>query len=590
MTPEPETHSAYPQRRLAALVSADAKSYSRLMADDEIGTIRRLTSYRTLMRDIIDRFHGRVVDTPGDNVLAEFRSAVEAVESAVAIQETLRTRNAELPEDRRLEFRIGVNVGDVVAEGERIYGDAVNLAARLEALADAGGICISGPVHDQVATKLPITWESLGEQPLKNIGRRIQVYRARLAPGALSTDVLLRPAYRPSIAVLPFDETDAGEARRYFAEGIIEDIIGALGSLSDLFVISRTSTARYHSPVDVGSVGRDLGVRYVLSGSVRRAGERLRIATELADTESHTVLWTDRIDGRADDLFDLQDRISEKTVTTIAPHVRAAEIRRALRKRPDSLDAYDFMLRGLALLYRLGRAEFDQARSMFEQSIALDPGYATPYALISLWHGIRVGQGWSTAIRDDYADANRFAQAALDRDPFDAAALAISGHVRALLFHDYEGAFTLFDRAIASGPNSAVAWLRSSPTYTYVGDAAEGRRRAHIALRLSPFDPHLFYVYTALGFAAYTAAEYEEAINWGRRAMAHNPNFTANLRFLAASLAAAGRRTEAADVGRALLVLEPQFRVQPFCEAYAYQDPGRRAALAEHLESAGLPH
>jgi TolB-like protein/class 3 adenylate cyclase len=586
-----ERHAGTPsvERRLTAILSADAKGYSRLMSIDEIGTVRTLTAHRAVMRDAIARFRGRVVDSPGDNLLAEFPSVVDAVECAADIQHALGQRNAELPEERRLAFRIGVNIGEVLIEGDRIYGDAVNVAARLEALADAGGICISDPVYEHVAPKLALKWESLGEQPIKNIARRVHVYRARLLPGALPTDALLRPAYRPSIAVLPFRELDAVAAHRYFAEGIVEDIIGALASLTDLFVISRTSTARYQGDVDVASVGRELAVRYVLSGSVRRAGKRIRITAELSDTDTETVLWTDRIEGGDDDLFALQDQLSEKTVTTIAPYVRAAEIRRALRKRPDSLDAYDFMLRGLDLLYRLRRGDFERAREMFDRSLSLDPAYATPYALTALWHSIRIGQGWSPNTLVDYADAGRFAQAALERDAFDASALSITGHVRALLFHDYEGALSFFDRAIAASPNSAVAWIRSSPTYSYVGDAVEAKRRAQIGLRLSPFDPHLFYAYTALGFASYTARDFEDSIAWGRKAMAHNPNFTANLRFLAASLAATGRISEAADVGRALVRVEPGFRVNEFCENYAYKDSTRRTALAEHLRSAGLP-
>ena len=259
------------------------------------------------------------------------------------------------------------------------------------------------------------------------------------------------------------------------------------------------------------------------------------------------------------------------------------------QERPENLDAYDFMLRGLDLLYHLRRDEFEQAREMFDKSIALDPRYATPYALYALWHSIRVGQGWSEDPRADHVAANRLGEAALERDPFDARALALCGHMRAYLFHDYEGAFALFDRAIAVSPNSATAWGRSSPTYSYVGDAVEAKRRAQIALRLSPLDPHLFYVHTALCLACYTGGQYEEAVGWGRRAFSQNPNYAAILRFLAASLAAAGHSAEAQPIARALLDIEPGFRVQRFCDGYAYKDPARRAALAEHLRAAGLP-
>jgi TolB-like protein/class 3 adenylate cyclase/cytochrome c-type biogenesis protein CcmH/NrfG len=580
------------ERRLAAVLSADGKNYSRLMSEDEIGTVRTLTAHRTVMRDAIARVHGRVVDTPGDNLLAEFASAAEAVQCAVEIQQTLRQRNDELSPGRRLEFRIGVNVGEVIDDGERIYGDTVNIAARLEALADGGGLCISGIAHDQIVHLLPLTWESLGAQMVKNIARPVRVYRARLAAaaGTPTPPGALRPTRRPSIAVLPFRELDVPEGQRYFGDGIMEDVVGAIASLPDLFVISRSSAARFReSGLDVRSIGRELSVRYVLSGIVRRAGERIRITAELADCETQTILWTDKIDGRATDLFDLQDRLSEKIITTIAPHVREADLRRALRERPENLDAYDFMLRGLDLLYRLTRREFDLARDMFERAIILDPGYAAPHALTALWHSIRVGQGWSTDVQADHAAVARFAESALERDPFDARALALYGHLKALLFHEYEGAIALFDRAIAVSPNSAGAWGRSSPTYSYIGDAGEARRRAQIALRLSPFDPQVFLIHTALGLACYTAGDYEEAVSWCRKAMAQSPNYTANLRFLAASLAASGLPAEAHRIGRALLDIEPGFRVQRFCDGYAYKDAARRTLLGNHLRAAGLP-
>ena len=578
-------------RRLAAVLSADAHGYSRLMGEDDVGTVRTLTAHQALMRETVPRFHGRVVDTPGDNMLAEFPSVVDAVECAVRLQQALQDRNAELPEHRRLEFRIGINLGEVLVDDQRIYGDAVNVAARIETMAHPGGICVSGIVYDQVIGKLSFRWEPLGEQSAKNIIRPFRVYRLRDTAVPVPTSVRAEiPADRPSIAVLPFSGPGYPEAEQYFGDGIVDDIIAALASLPDLFVISRTSTSRFRErPLDVKAVGRDLGVRYVLSGNVRRAGERLRIGAELSDTETQKVLWTDRIEGRTDDLFELQDRLSEKTITTIAPSVREAEVRRALRKRPENLDAYDFTLRGLDLLYRLRRSEFDRANEMFERAMAADPSYAAPYALSATWHSIRVMQGWSDDPAADFAAVHRFGEAALERDPYDARALALCGHLRALLFRDYDGAIALFDRALAGSPNSAVAWVRSSPTYSYLGDGAESKRRAAIALRLSPFDPQLFYTHTALALACYTAGDFDEASVWGRKAMSQNRNFTANLRFLAASLAAAGRIAEAREIGVALLAVEPGFRVRAFCEGYAYKDAARRAALAGHLRLAQLP-
>jgi len=578
------------ERRLSAVVSADGKEYSRLMSADEIGTVRMLIAYRSLMREAIAEFHGRVVDSPGDNVLAEFASAADAVSCSVEIQRRLGERNGELPEQRRLEFRIGVNFGDVLVDGDRIYGDTVNVAARLQGLADAGGVCLSGVAHDQVADKLGLEWAALGEVSVKNIPYPVRTYRLRqhspsVARPRARTAVV--PAYRPSIAVLPFREIDTGG---YLGDGIAEHIVVALASLPDLFVVSLTSTARFRDPsIDVRSVGDELGVRYLLSGSVRRMGEQLRITAELADSDTRTILWTDKIAGHSDDVFDLQDRISERTITTIAPYVREAELRRVFRKRPENLDAYDFTLRGLDLLYRLHPAEFERAHEMFERAIALDPRYATPYALSALWYSIRVEQGWSTQPEADRAAVMRHAEMALEHDPSDARALALCGHLRAFQLHDYEGALALFDRALSSSPNSSIAWVRSSPTYSYLGDGTEAARRALQGLKLSPFDPHLFYTHGVLVLAAYTSGDFEGAAAWGRKALAENSRFTATLRILTAALAAAGNLHEARGMAARLLEADPNFRVAPFCDRYAFRDADRRAALADDLRAAGLP-
>jgi DNA-binding SARP family transcriptional activator/TolB-like protein len=394
----------------------------------------------------------------------------------------------------------------------------------------------------------------------------------------------------PSIAALPFREYGEADEQGYFGAGFIEDIVGALATFPDLFVVSRNSTARFQpGALDTRKVALELGVRYLLTGSIRRSDRKLRIVAELSDAETGTVLWDYSTTGSADDLFSLQDQLSERIITTIAPYIRNAEIRRAFQKRPESLGAYDLMLRGLHLLYRLTPEPFAQAREMFRRSIELDPGYAAPHALSALWHSIRLGQGWSENRADDQASVARLAAAAIERDPFDARALALAGHVRGFILHDYDGAFALFERAIAASPNSALAWARSSPTFSFIGEPDEARRRAVLAVRLSPFDPHLFFTLSALGLACYTAGQFNEAVAWGRRSAAENPNFTANLRTLVASLAAAGDVTEAQRTAQALLAVSPAFRVGPFCEGYAYRDPMRREALAQHLRLAGLP-
>jgi TolB-like protein len=404
------------------------------------------------------------------------------------------------------------------------------------------------------------------------------------APGQLEP-----PPGRPSIAVLPFHVHGEGETQTYFGDGVVEDIIGALASLREVFVISRSSTLRYRGAgADVRTVGREVGVGYVLSGSVRRSGDRLRVSAEVAETGRGTVVWASHFDGISDDLFALQDQIASRVVSTIAPQVREAELRRALRKRPDSMEAYDCVLRGMAQRYHLNLEDFADARTWLERAIALDPGYAAPYALLADWHSIRVNQGWSTDPTADNAEVIRLATAAFERDSFDAMALALCGHVKSLLLHEFDDAIALFDRAISASPSSAIAWTRSSPTFSYIGDAREAIRRAEQGLRLSPFDLHIFFAHAILGLALYVAAEHEEGIRWGRKAREENPRWTANLRFLAVNLAAAGHLDEAREVGRALLAVEPGFRVGRFIEGYALRDPVR-ARFGDHLRQAGLP-
>jgi transcriptional regulator with AAA-type ATPase domain/TolB-like protein/Tfp pilus assembly protein PilF len=395
---------------------------------------------------------------------------------------------------------------------------------------------------------------------------------------------------RPSIAVVPFRVEGEGETKSYFGEGIVEDIVGALASIRELLVISRSSTLRYGGPtVDVRAIGRELSVSYALSGSVRRSGSRMRVSVELAETASGTVHWASHFDGASDDPFALQDDIATRVVGTLAPQVREAELRRALRKRPDSLEAYDCALRGLALIYRLNREDFGTARTWLEKAMALDPGYAMPYALLAIWHTISSGQGWSKNPAMDQAEVLRFATAAIARDGFDAMALALCGHAKSILRYEFEEAMLLFDRATEASPSSAIAWTRSSPTYSYIGDPKEAIRRVEQALRLSPFDPHIFLPHTALTLANYVAGEYDESARWGRIAREENAQYTANLRLLAASLAAAGHEDEAREVGHALLAAEPTFEVGRFVDAYAIRDPERRDRLAQHLRRAGLP-
>jgi adenylate cyclase len=582
------------RRQLAAVLFADVAGYTRLMDAYEAETHPRMMALLTeVVRPAVDDNAGRIVKGTGDGFLACFASVHSAVQAAASIQREVQHREASQPREKQIAFRMGLHSGDIVVEATDVYGAGVNLAARLQEMAEPGNLLISGAVYEQLGSNLKLPSVDLGNVRLKNIANPVRVFKIVTSPGRGPPLTPASRTYahsRPSIAVLPFFEYGADADQSYFGDGLVEDVVGALASLPEIFVISRSSTLKYReNPPNIQAIANELGVRYILWGSVRRRNERLRISAELADAETQAVIAPYQVEGSIGDLFSLQDGLVERVVQKITPNIRDAELRRIRRQRPDSLDAYDSTLRGLDLLYRLDRDEFEQARQMFHRAIMLDEDYAAPHAFIALWHAIRIGQGWSSERAADMAKVDEFASAALQRDPNDVWALALSGHLRALLFRDFDTAFELFEHALRASPNSAFAWSRSSPAFSYIGDTMEARRRAEQALRLSPFDPHIFFTHCALGLAAYTEGDYVSAVAWGRRSHAENPAYTANLRFLAASLAADGQLTEAIRIGESLRRLEPGFAARKFIDTYAYRDERFRTKLLEHLLVAGLP-
>lgn len=581
------------QRTLAAILFADIAGFTRLMDQYEAETYPRLMRLiEEIVEPAVAAANGNIVKNTGDGFFARFGSVNEAFRCATEIQQSIDSREAGQPAEKRIAFRMGLHVGDVVIEARDVYGAGVNLAARLQEIASPGGLAISSSVREQLGAglKLPIT--DLGNISLKNIADPVRVFQVELIqpPQEPARVAGAHRHSRPSIAVLPFIEYGANAEDSLIGVGISEDAIAALASLPDLFVISRNSTLRYREPQpNTQAIGRELGVRYICSGVVRRSGNRLRVSAEVADVESRMVIATDRFEGDTGDLFALQDQLTERVLQTIAPHIRDAERRRVRTRRTDSLDAYEYMLRGLDLVYRLELAEFEQARTMFERSISLDEDYAAPYAFIALWHSIRFQQGWSPDAAQDLKSVDEFAAAALLRDQNDVWGLSLSGHLRAFLFRDFDAAFALFDRALRVSPNSAFAWARSSPAFNYVGNTAEARRRAEEALRLSPFDPHIFFTHCTLAIAAYIEGDYKTAITWARRSYAESPSYTANLRFLAASFAADGQLEDARSAGERLIRLDPHFRVYNFLRNYPLQDERLKSRLGEHLLAAGLP-
>jgi TolB-like protein/class 3 adenylate cyclase/Tfp pilus assembly protein PilF len=589
------------RRRLAAVLGADIMGYSALMARAEEDTYRRVGAECDRVVREIERAHGFVFNVAGDGVMAEFPSAIEALKCALRIQADAARRNARLPPDERITFRIGINAGEILVQDGRRGGTTINVASRLEALAEPGGVAISAAVFEQVRGTVAAAYEPVGQQRLKNIRDPVMVYAVPAAAcsswlgmPALPRQSVTAPAeapgeYRPSLAVLPFRTLQKDRSDAYFAEGMIDDIIRALGGLKDLLVISRSSTIGFaRMPLDVRRVGHELDVRYVLHGSVRRAGNALRIAVELSESASGSVIWADRFDGDMTELFDLQDRIALRVATAIAPQLRERELERALRKHPDNLTAYDLTLQALDRFYRMDRASLEQARELLEQAIAHDPGYATAYSHLASLRMRWIGQGWSTDEMADRAAAAHTARMAIERDRNDALGLAIYGHLQSYLLKDYELAQQYLERAMAAGPSCAWAWGYSSLTCGYLGDVPTAVARAERAVRLSPLGADSFWLEHYLSQAYYMAGRLDDAIAWGRMSAAHAGANTSNLRALIASLVAAGELDEARKLAQHLMRLAPDFRITTF----RARTPLRgevRDLFADRLRQAGVP-
>jgi adenylate cyclase len=594
------------ERRLAAILGADIMGYSALMERNEEETHHRVGTELDRFRREIERSHGRIFSFAGDGLMAEFPSAVEALKCSLRVQADATRRNAGLPPDEQIRFRIGLNSGELVLQKGRTGGTAVNIAARLEQIAEAGGVCLSGAVFEQVRRIVGASYEFLGDQRLKNIKDPTPVYAIRAAAcsawiGMPALPRLTRstlpdtgPAeiaveYRPSLAVLPFRTLQKDQSDAYFAEGMVDDIIRALGGLKDLVVIARSSTQTFAgAPLDLRRVGYDLDVQYVVHGSVRRSGTMLRIAVELSEAHSGQVIWADRFDGDLAELFDLQDRIAIRVATAIAPHLRERELSRALRKHPASMTAYDLTLQALDLFHRMDRASITQARELLEQAAAHDPDYAPAYSHMASLYMRWIGQGWS---EDEMADRRRAADAArlaIDRDRSDAIGLAIYGHVQSYLLKDYATAVDYFNRALAVAPSCAWAWGYSSLTYGYLGDYETAVSRAESGVRLSPLGPDAFWLEHYLSQAYYLSGRYEDAVGWGRMSAAHAGANTSNLRSLITSLVALAEMDEARAVAQRLLQLAPTFRLTTF----RARTPLRgevRDLFAERLKLAGVP-
>jgi adenylate cyclase len=574
------------ERRLAAILAADVAGYSRLMGIDEEGTLAALKACRRgLIDPKIAEHRGRIVKTTGDGALVEFASAVDASRCAMDIQRAMAERNAAIPEDRRVEFRIGINVGDILIDEGDIYGDGVNIAARVEALASPGAICLSENAYQQIKGKLALDVSDMGEQRLKNIAQPVRVYGVRL-DRAPEHPALALPD-KPSIAVLPFQNMSGDPEQDYFADGMVEDIVTGLSRIRWLFVIARNSTFTYKGrAVDVKQVGRELGVRYVLEGSVRKAAERVRITGQLIDVATGTHVWAERYDRKSDDIFALQDEITLSVVGAIEPRLRFAEVERAKRKRPDNLDAYDLVLKALPDVYSRMPEQSKKALVLLERALALDPTYALAHACAAQCnHAIFLRGGQHI---DNRKAAIRHAQVALAHGQDDALALALAGFSIAMESHDRAAALAAFEAAIAVSPSSALAYILGSVTLAIAGEAERAIEWSEQGLRLSPLDPWRSSALLALAFAKFHRGRYEEAAADARKAVQSSPDFSIPYAVLAAPLAKLGRLEEANTAVARLLELQPEFRYSHFL-AGVNCEPTLAAALSEALRSTRLP-
>jgi adenylate cyclase len=591
---QPKVASPHFLRQVLTVLAADVVGYSRLTEIAEEETHGRLRSLRVGLVDPCMVSHrGRIVKNTGDGFLAVFDSAVDAVQCAIELQrEVFESERSEAP-DRKIAFRMGLNVAHAIVEPEDVFGTGVNVAARLEQWAPAGGVVISADLLEQIGARVEVPVEDLGLLRLKNMSRPVRAY-SLLVPGVdrMATAQKSRVARRakvPSVAVLPFQDATGSGDGGYFGDGIVEDIIVALQSIRGLLVIARTSTLAFRgAPVDTQRVGQQLGVRYVLSGSVRRTERQLRIVVELADVEAGSVIWADGYDGELAELFDFQARIATRIVWSVAPHVREAELKRALRKRPDSMNAYDLVMQAISLMYRMNFSDFMQAGSLLQNAIVADQNYATAYAYAALWHIHCIAQGWAGESGPDRAEAARLAAAAVDRDPADGFALALLAHTRSFLFRDYPTACELFDRALSASPNNAMAWSLSSAVYSYMGEGQKAVERAQQGLRLSPIDTQGFFYLTILGIAHYVNGTYDEAVIWLQKSHVTNPRLCANLRMLIVSLVAMNRLDDARNCAQALLEIQPRFSVSSYAELCPFSSEIREKILAQ-LRQAGIP-
>ena len=578
-------------RRMAAILAADVVGYSRLMGEDEEGTLAQLRAHR---RDLIDpaiaKRGGRIFKTMGDGVLVEFPSVVDAVRCAVEIQSAMAERNATVDERRRLELRIGINLGDVIFEGDDVFGDGVNIAARLESMADAGAVCISDDAYRHVREKVDAKFTDIGELTLKNIARPVRAHMTQVAGGSPVSHKNPALPEKPSIAVLPLQNMSGDPEQEYFADGVAEDITTALSRFRSLFVISRNSSFTYKGrSIDVRQVGRELGVRYLLEGSVRKLGGQLRITGQLIDAVTGAHLWADRIDGRVEDVFALQDRVTAAVVGAIIPRLEEAEIERAQRKPTSRLDAYDCYLRAVRDAGELTRASNDSAFAGFMKAVELDPDFAIAYAKAAYCINMRKVNGWLADREKERAEACRLARRAIELGRDDAATLALAGYVLAYVGEDVDAGGEFIRRGLALNPNLAEGWASSSWIQVCLGHPQVALEHVATAMRLSPADPRAYAFNLFAAMAHLSEGRYLEAIESAKRVL-HEKSVLAAMRILAIAHAWSGQLDEARIAIDRMRALDPALSLSSLDRVIPpYRRDEDRVRYVEGLRKAGLP-
>jgi TolB-like protein/class 3 adenylate cyclase/Tfp pilus assembly protein PilF len=584
------------ERRLAAVLAADVAGYSRLMGRDEEGTLANLKAFRkTLVDPAIAAHRGRIVKTTGDGILVEFASAVDAARCAVEVQRGMAGQNAAVPQDVRIEFRIGIHVGDIIIDDNDIFGDGVNIAARLEGIAEPGGVCISDDAQRQVRGKVDIGFEDMGPRTLKNIAEPMRAWRMQVN-GGLSSTMPARASIgtaqplalpdKPSIAVLPFQNMSGDPEQEYFADGMVEDIITALSRFKSLFVIARNSSFTYKGKaVDIKQVGRELGVRYVLEGSVRKAGTRVRITGQLIEAGTGRHLWADKFDGALEDVFGLQDQITTSVVGLIAPTLEQAEIERTKQKPTDRLDSYDFYLRGIALV---NRRSLPEAREFFRKAFEQDPEYGAAYAMAAWTLMLQQSFSGVPLSAEMRSEGIRLAHRGSVVGSDDASALSRAGHVLTYLGHEYDRGASMVEQAVALNPNLAMAWHARGWVSLMCGDGARSVESFERMIRLSPLDPLRIGAWNGSAFALFYLRRYEEGCAVAMKSI----QFVASAHTLGAlivNLVGAGREAEAREAVAQLVKLQPDFRVSHVHEAFPVRSADERNRMATALREAGLP-